>query len=252
MDKIIEYWNNQPCNIKHSIKEIGTKEYFDEVENKKYFVEPHILDFVNFSNWNNKKVLEIGCGIGTDCCNFIRNNSFYTGIELSNISLNITKLRLNVFNLTGKLILENAENNLNYLGLNTYDLIYSFGVIHHSQCPDKIINNCYNLLKKGGTLKIMLYAKNSWKKILIDNNLEQYEAQASCPLAYTYTNEQVYDLLKDFDSIKIEQKHIFPYKIKEYKNGVYIKEDYFDKMPDHLFKVFENNFGWHLCITAIK
>lgn len=61
MEKIYNYWNSSPCNIKHSTKEIGTKEYFDEVEHKKYFVEPHILTFADFAKWKNKKVLEIGC-----------------------------------------------------------------------------------------------------------------------------------------------------------------------------------------------
>ncbi len=74
-------------------------------------------------------------------------------------------------------------------------------------------------MKPGGTLKIMVYAENSWKKMLIDKEQEQYEAQNGCPLAYTYTNEQIYDLLKDYKNIQIKQTHIFPYKIEEYKKG---------------------------------
>ena len=75
MNKIIEYWNNRPCNIKHSDKEIGTKEYFDEVEKKKYLIEPHILDFADFPKWKDKKVLEVGCGIGTASISFLKENA---------------------------------------------------------------------------------------------------------------------------------------------------------------------------------
>lgn len=54
-----DYWNKQPCNIKHSIKEIGTKEYFDEVEIRKYFVEPHILEFADFKKYTGKRFLKL-------------------------------------------------------------------------------------------------------------------------------------------------------------------------------------------------
>jgi hypothetical protein len=98
----------------------------------------------------------------------------------------------------------------------------------------------------------MVYAENSWKKMLIDKEQEQYEAQNGCPLAYTYTNNQIYDLLKDYKNIQIKQTHIFPYKIEEYKKGIYIKEDWFEAMPQQMFNILEEKLGWHLCITCNK
>tara|TARA_B100001175_G_scaffold312698_1_gene319121 strand:- start:727 stop:1500 length:774 start_codon:yes stop_codon:yes gene_type:complete len=249
---IIDYWNKQPCNINHSKKKLFSKEYFEEVEYKKYFVEPHILNFVNFDLYKNNKILEIGTGIGTDAINFARRTNDYYGLELSDKSLEITKKRFDVYNLNGNFYNINAEDNLDFLGIETFDLIYSFGVIHHSINPEKIIDNCYKLLKKGGTLKIMLYAKNSWKNIMIQNEKDQYEAQSKCPLAKTYTKCEVQELLKKFNNIKIEQEHIFPYKIPEYKNNIYIKEPWFENMPEDLFKILEKNLGWHLCISAYK
>ena len=72
IDQVRAYWSRRPCNIRHSTKPVGTREYFDEVEARKYFVEPHIPAFADFEHWRGKKVLEIGCGIGTDSINFAR------------------------------------------------------------------------------------------------------------------------------------------------------------------------------------
>ena len=65
-----DFWNARPCNIRHSPKEVGTRDYFDEVERRKYFVEGHIPAFAEFSRWKDRKVLEIGCGLGTDTISF--------------------------------------------------------------------------------------------------------------------------------------------------------------------------------------
>ena len=70
LSDVQNYWNARPCNIRHSTKTPGTKEYFDEVEQRKYRVEPHIPGFAEFEKWRGKKVLEIGCGIGTDTIQF--------------------------------------------------------------------------------------------------------------------------------------------------------------------------------------
>ena len=80
----------------------------------------------------------------------------------------------------------------------------------------------------------------------------EYESQNDCPLAYTYTNNQVYKLLENFDNINIFQTHIFPYKIDDYKNNIYVKEDWFEAMSDNMFKILEEKLGWHLCITCNK
>lgn len=65
VEKSKEFWNRQPCNIRHSNKGIS-KEFFDDITKKRYYVEPHILKFIDFEKWKNKDVLELGCGIGTE------------------------------------------------------------------------------------------------------------------------------------------------------------------------------------------
>jgi len=258
IDKVTKFWDEQPCNIKHSNIDINENpyEYFEEIKKKRYFVENHIIDFAQFENWNGKNVLEIGCGIGTDAISFAQNGCNYYGIDLSQKSIDITIKRFNIYGLKYKSIIKmnvEDENELKkYFGNNIkFDLIYSFGVIHHSPNPKKIINNISNYIKTDGVLKIMLYAKNSWKKALIDGDLCSYEAQQGCPIAYTYTNDDVYNLLSNkFNNINIKQQFIFPYKIENYKKNIYIKEKWFEVMPKNIFNIISNAFGWHLCITC--
>ena len=250
IEEVKKFWNDRPCNIKHSSKELGTIEYFDEVELKKFRAEPHILKFTEFPQWKNKKVLEVGCGLGTVGINFALNGADYTGVELSKESLEIAKKRFEVYNQSGKFYLGNAEELSSFVHIETYDLIYSFGVIHHSPHPEKIVSEIKKYMNENSVLKIMLYAKDSWKNYMIDAGLDQPEAQYGCPIANTYTKQDVVELLDGYEVLSIEQDHIFPYQIEPYKKGKYIKQPWFDAMPIEMFETLEKNLGWHLLITA--
>jgi SAM-dependent methyltransferase len=250
INEVQDFWNTRPCNIRHSSKEVGTKEYFDEVEKKKFFVEPHIIDFTNFSSWNDKKVLEIGCGLATVGINFAFHGADYTGVELSEESLELAKKRFEVFEQSGKFYSGNAEELSSFVPAETYDLIYSFGVIHHSPYPEKIISDIKKYMNENSVLKIMLYAKDSWKNYMIDGGLDQPEAQYGCPIANTYTKQEVVELLDGYEVISIEQDHIFQYQVEPYKEGKYVKQPWFESMSDEMFRILEKNLGWHLLITA--
>lgn len=244
------FWDKRPCNIKHSNKRVGSKEYFDEVEKRKYFVEPHIPKFAEFEKWKNKKVLEIGCGIGTDSINFARNDADLTCVELSEESLKICKTRFEIYNLHAKFYFGDCEELSSFLPIEKYDLIYSFGVLHHTPDINKVIEEIKKYMNEDSILKIMVYAKNSWKDIMIDAGIDQPEAQKGCPIANTYTHEEIIDMLKDFKILSLEQEHIFPYVIEKYINYEYELQPWFNVMPKEIFRALEKRLGWHTLITA--
>jgi hypothetical protein len=99
-------------------------------------------------------------------------------------------------------------------------------------------------------LKIMLYAKDSWKGYMIESGFDQPEAQYGCPIANMYNNDEVKELMQGFDVLSIEQDHIFPYQIEPYKRGEFVKEPWFEAMPDDIFNAVKKKLGWHLLITA--
>lgn len=246
------YWNSRPCNIRHSSLEIGTIEYFDEVEARKYLVEPHIPNFANFESWRGKRVLEIGCGIGTDAVNFARSGADYTGVELSVESLNLAKKRFEVYGLEGEFLLGNAEEVNDLLSGRKFDLIYSFGVLHHTPDISKALSAIVDLMDLDSKLKIMVYATNSYKNALIRYGLEQPEAQVGCPIANTYTTDEIERVFKSI-GIEIEetaQDHIFPYKVEKYIQYIYEREPWFEAMNPQLFSALEKSLGWHMLITS--
>jgi len=253
LSEVQNYWDSRPCNIRHSKSEIGTRAYFEEVEARKYFVEPHIPAFADFASWKGKRVLEIGCGIGTDAINFARAGAAYTGVELSIASLELTRKRFEVFGLKShNLLIGNAEEIADLFPGQIFDLIYSFGVLHHTPSIESSLASIRKISGPETILKIMVYAKNSYKQAMIDNGRDQPEAQFGCPIANSFTKGEITELLNvaGFEANNISQDHIFPYKVEPYKNYEYLREDWFQNMPPEVFEILEKSFGWHLLVDA--
>jgi ubiquinone/menaquinone biosynthesis C-methylase UbiE len=267
LDDVQRYWDERPCNIRHSPKQVGSREYFDEVEARKYLVEPHIPGFADFERWRGKRVLEVGCGIGTDSINFARAGAELTAVDLSPESLHVAERRAEVMKVGDRIrfLQANAEELASVLDGEEFDLVYSFGVVHHTPRPDRALAEMRRLVEPGGTLKLMVYHRRSWKAfwILTAQERGRYwraeeliakhaEAQTGCPVAFTYTRREARMLVEraGFCVEELEVDHVFSYRIRDYIEYRYVKEPYFRWMPDGLFRAFERRFGWHLLITA--
>jgi len=261
------YWNRRPCNIRHSPRPVGTKEYFDEVEARKYFVEPHIPRFAQFEQWRDKRVLEIGCGIGTDTVNFARHGAFVTAVDLSEQSLEIARRRVKVHGLSDRVQFHwgSAEDLTAFVPIEPYHLVYSFGVIHHTPHPERVLEQTRHYLDPGGTIKLMVYHRHSWKVLWIGLKYgkgrfwrsaelvaQNSEAETGCPITYTYTRRSARLFVEErgFRVREIAVEHIFPYRIPDYVKYRYVRKWYFRWMPSAIFRTLERHLGWHLCLTA--
>lgn len=252
VEKIQAYWDRQPCNIRHSQKPLGTIEYFEEVTARRYKVEPHILDFAQFHRWQSKRVLEIGCGIGTDAEQFVRHGAEYVGIDISDASLQICRDRFKVLDLHGDFHNVNLLDS-DHMELGQFDLVYSYGVIHHSPNIQAHINEIHNLVKPKGEFRFMVYAKNSWKHAMIQKGLDQFEAQAECPYAEAFTREDIHLMLEPYFEIeRIRQDHCFMYNIPAYREGRYELEPWFAAMSDTMRDAVREYLGWHLLVKGRK
>lgn len=267
VSRVRSYWNERPCNIRHSPREVGTREYFDEVEERKYFVEPHIPGFAQFERWRGKKVLEIGCGIGTDTINFARQGAQVTAVDLSDKSIEVARRRAEVFGLQDRIRFfhGNAEELSSFVPVEAYDLVYSFGVIHHTPHPGAVLDQLRKYVTPESTLKVMVYNRRSWKVLWIvavygrgqfwrerELTATYSEAQTGCPVTYAYTPSEGREWLREhgFTATEVFADHVFPYSIPEYKEYRYKRVWYFRMLPHPVFRALEKAFGWHLCMTA--
>lgn len=266
ISEVRAYWNSRPCNLRHSPLTVGSREYFDEVEARKYFVEPHIPLFAEFPRWEGKTVLEIGCGMGTDTINFARAGAKVTAVDLSEESLQLARQRAEVYGLADRItfVQADAEQLTRFVPPRPYDLVYSFGVIHHTPHPEAVIAQVRQYMHSDSLFKIMVYNKISWKVLWIilkygkgafwksDELIARHsEAQTGCPVTYSYTVARLKKLLQGLTVQQAFADHIFPYSIPEYIRYEYKKVWYLSVLPDTVFRRLEQSFGWHLCAEAM-
>lgn len=157
---IHDFWNANPCGAKFIRESPGTKAFFDSLTEHRYSVENHIPEMVNFPQWNGSQVLEIGCGLGSDAEQFARNGALYSGIDLTETSIEMCRRRFAVQGLAGTFRVADAER-LPFAD-ECFDLVYSHGVIHHTPNTEAAVAEIRRVLRPGGRAIVMLYHRNSW------------------------------------------------------------------------------------------
>jgi len=268
IQRVRDFWDARPCNIRHSQIDIDKDpEGYDlEVVQRKYFVEPHIMDFAQHTRWKDKKVLDLGCGIGTDTITFAVAGAHVTAVDISPRSIEIARKRAAAYNLPVRFLCGDIEELPRILEPQHFNLIYSFGVLHHTPDPEQVVNHLQAFYTgPGSTLKIMLYNRYSWKAfwILVTYGKFQFwrwpeliarhsEAQTGCPITRTYTPKMAKELLKGFTIEDLHMDHIFPYRIQDYVKYRYVREWYWRMLPPMWFRWLEKRIGWHMLITARK
>lgn len=158
--EIREYWEGNTCGSVHSDRERLTKRYFDEIEAQRYDAEPFIRSFARFDDCKDKQVLEVGVGAATDFVNFARAGARLTGIDLTTAAIDHARHRLDLEDLDAELVEGSAEHMP--FDDNSFDIVYSWGVLHHAENPERTFKEVRRVLAPGGEARIMLYGRHSW------------------------------------------------------------------------------------------
>lgn len=267
IEQVRSFWDRRPCNLRHSPAPVGSIAYFEQVAERKYRVEPHIPSFADFDYWADKRVLEIGCGIGTDTMSFAGAGADVTAVDLSPKSLELARQRAETFDLADRVDFHQADAQrlAEYITPTPHDLIYSFGVIHHAPDPAAILRQAHAFAAPDATLKVMVYHRYCTKvlRMLLTSPptkwgdldaliAEHSEAQSGCPVTYAYSRKAGRELLEQAGWTVTETRveHIFPWRIRDYVEYRYVKAMPWRALPDRFLRWMEKRVGWHLCLTA--
>lgn len=154
------YWEREACGEIHAEAPVGTPEFFVEVERRRDELEPHIGRYADFEGARSKRLLEIGVGLGTDFMRFVRAGARATGVDLTERAIGLVRRRLEVEGLEADLLVADAEALPFEDG--SFDRVYSWGVLHHTPDTARAVREAVRVLRPGGDLCAMLYARHSW------------------------------------------------------------------------------------------
>jgi SAM-dependent methyltransferase len=159
-ERVRAFWQAHPCGTKFSDAEIGTREFFERVEAHRYAKEWHIPAAAGFDATRGLRVLEIGCGMGTDGAQFAAAGADYTGIDLTDAAIELARKKFEFSGLSGEFRVADAEN-LDFSD-ESFDLVYSHGVLHHTPETARAVREMHRVLKPGGRAMVMLYHRGSY------------------------------------------------------------------------------------------
>ncbi|CAM8625120.1 SmtA SAM-dependent methyltransferases [Burkholderiales bacterium] len=154
--QVHDFWNEASCGEDLYLT-TNDKAGYSAQSAERYRLEPFILTFADFESAKDMKVLEIGVGLGADHQRFAEAEADLHGIDLTERAVEHTRQRLKLFGLSSHLAVGDAEN-LDFEN-ETFDWVYSWGVLHHSPNTSLAIQELFRVLKRGGRAKVMMYHK---------------------------------------------------------------------------------------------
>ena len=158
--RVQKFWQNSPCDSWFTNEPRGTVAFYRSLDEHRYKVHPHLQSAVGFERTRALRVLEIGCGCGSEAERFARAGAHYTAIDLTNAAVSITRRRFQLASLEGQFVQGDAEN-LPFAD-SSFDFVYSHGVLHHSPDTPRTIREVHRVLSPGGRAVIMLYYRDSF------------------------------------------------------------------------------------------
>lgn len=240
-----DFWNRNVCQTEF-IKsgELGSREFFEESERIRYkyhFYLPQLFNEI-LRNKPGGKLLEVGCGMGTDLLQLAHRGLKVTGIDLTEEGIDLAKKRFEMYGIPAELKVDDAEN-LSF-GENVFDVVYSFGVLHHTPDTPKSIDEVHRVLKSDGVAVIMLYHRKSFNYLVhrILNAPFDGNRQDRCPIERAYTKKEIKEMFQSFRKIDI--------KIEYFMTTGYGL--IWNVIPKWFHTYLGHKWGWHAVIWAWK
>ena len=158
--QVRDYWEKHPNAAAIGYGSAGERQFYETVAGHRYKVEPCIPEMAEFEQWSDRLVLEVGCGMGTDLRQFASFGARVVGIDLTWQGIQMAKTAFSLFGLKGDFVVADAEA-LPFL-TDTFDLVYSNGVIHHTPDTRIAVQEIHRVTRQGGQARVMVYHRNSY------------------------------------------------------------------------------------------
>ncbi len=210
--KVSDFWNRASCG--EALFLLNTeRDGYAQHARLRYELEPFIHEFAGFATAKGLKVLEIGVGLGADHQSFAEAGAVLHGIDLTTRAIEHTTRRLAAFGLTSGLAVGDAEA-LPFAD-GTFDIVYSWGVLHHSPDTPKAFREVFRVLGRGGRAKIMVYQTWSIVGLMLwtryglmrlrpwTSMREIYDRYLESPGTKAYTPNEARALMSGFEDIRI-------------------------------------------------
>ena len=258
-----EQWGQDPCGAEYDREhDLGTREFFDEVERYRYKeYAPWMPRIMEFEKFRGARLLEVGCGMGTDLLQFARGGARCTGIDLTPRSIAITRHRFRLYGADGNFMLSDGEH-LPFRS-ESFDVVYSNGVLHHTPDTAGSIREVHRVLRPGGVAKIMLYHRNSlnyWLEIVlrrgvlgleflcgrsaeeIMSRVIEFSDHDARPLVKVYSRKQARELFGMFKDVRVDVEQLMRNELRFLSPLV----------SEAMFGKLRKKIGWNVIVTAKK
>ena len=244
-DAVRDFWNRNVCQAERiETAEPGSRAFFEEVKALRYGPHYHLLPLFDelAHGYPGGRLLEVGCRMGTDLLELARRGFHVTGVDLTEAGIELAEKRFAMYGFTADLRVGDAESQ--QFEDDTFDVVYSFGVLHHTPDPGQAIREVWRVLRKGGAAEIMLYHRQSLNYVA--HKLTGIPTDGSradpVPISYTYSRDQARELFASFSKVHVHVDYLFG-------TGWGMVNRL---LPAPLHRFLGKHVGWHLMIRAVK
>jgi SAM-dependent methyltransferase len=237
------YWNQHIHDLEMTSHPVGSPGFFDDLDEYHFDKLHHLLRLVDFDGHRGRRVLDVGCGAGSDLARFARGGARVAGVDIAESAIVLARKNLGSRHLPAALCVASGE--LLPFENGVFDFVFAHGVVQYTANDSALVDECRRVLAPGGTALFQVYNRISWLHALsavMKVGLEHQDA----PVLRTYSPGEFRRLLKGFSSVTVIPER-FPVASRlhgGWKGTLYNRffVGTFNAIPRPLVR----RFGWHL------
>ena len=248
--RIRAYWNARIHDLDMTAEPVGTLAFFDALDDYRFDKLRYLPDIVDFHGYRGRRLLEIGCGIGTDLVRFARGGARVTGLDLAARSVELARRNAGLHG-AGTAGFCVADGEALPFPDGRFDVVYAHGVLQYAADPARLVAEAHRVLQPGGEAIFMVYNRYSWLSAMSKLTGVGLE-HADAPVLRTASIPELRRLLGGFASVRILPER-FPVPSRLHRgwkavlyNGVFV--GVFNLLPRRAVRPL----GWHLMAFCRK